>query len=194
MPTRGEIKSEKILVKDIFEMWFNIPGYQRPYVWGYEEIHELLDDVSFAAQNKPDSEYFLGSFVYQIKPPNPQKGQLFEENDVLDGQQRLTTLLLLMAVLRDLSDNDRLKKTCQECIYQQSNTFKNIPERVRLQFEIRDEARTFVENFIIAEGRTGCKEDLATLVPEQANTPGLHGWRTRCSVSAYSLCLRRSAA
>ena len=32
------------------------------------------------------------------------------------------------------------------------------------------------------------------LVPEQANTPGLHGWRTRCSVSAYSLCLRRSAA
>jgi uncharacterized protein with ParB-like and HNH nuclease domain len=166
MPTRGEIKSEKILVKDIFEMWFNIPGYQRPYVWGSEEIHELLDDVSFAAQTKPDNEYFLGSFVYQIKPPNPQKGQPFEENDVLDGQQRLTTLLLLMAVLRDLSDDPRLKATCQECIYQQPNRFKNIPERTRLQFEIRDEAITFIQNFIIPEGGTGRTEDLAAMIED----------------------------
>ena len=41
MPTKGEIKSEKILLKDIFKMWFRIPEYQRPYVWGYEEINDF---------------------------------------------------------------------------------------------------------------------------------------------------------
>lgn len=126
MSSSNEIKSEKILIKDVFTKWFNIPGYQRPFVWGYEEIHELLDDVWFATQSKPDSEYFLGSFVYQIKPPSPKKGQPFEENDLLDGQQRMTTLLLLMAVLRDLSDNLELKSTCQECLYQQPKVFINM--------------------------------------------------------------------
>lgn len=160
MAKRHEIKSEKILVKDVFEMWFNIPGYQRPYVWGYDEIHDLLDDVSFAAHTKPDSEYFMGSFVYQIKPPDPRKGQPFEENDLLDGQQRMTTLLLLMSVIRDLSTDDRLKQTCQECIYQQEDTFKKIPERVRLQYQIRENAKAFIEEFIIAKDGTAKAKEL----------------------------------
>ncbi len=166
MSSNDEIKSEKILIKDIFDKWFNIPGYQRPFVWGYDEIHDLLDDVSFAAHSKPGSEYFLGSFVYQIKPPNPQKGQPFEENDLLDGQQRMITLLLLMAVLRDLSDNQQLKSTCQECIYQQANTFKNIPERVRLQFEIREAAKAFVDEFVVRQDGTDRSKDLAKLADE----------------------------
>jgi uncharacterized protein with ParB-like and HNH nuclease domain len=154
MANKNEIKSEKILIKDVFDMWFNIPGYQRPYVWGYDEIHDLLDDVAFAVQRTPGKEYFLGSFVYQIKPPNPEKGQPFEENDLLDGQQRLTTLLLLIAVIRDLSENDELKATCQECIYQQANKFKKIPERVRIQFEIREQAKSFFESHVITADGT----------------------------------------
>ena len=64
MPTEHEIKSEKILVKEIFaNLWFRIPEYQRPYIWGRDEIDDLLDDLSFAHDEKPDQEYFLGSFV-----------------------------------------------------------------------------------------------------------------------------------
>ena len=48
MSQGNEIKSEKILLKDVFRMWFLIPEYQRPYVWGYEEIHDLLDDLKRA--------------------------------------------------------------------------------------------------------------------------------------------------
>lgn len=73
MSSSNEIKSEKILVKDVFEKWFNIPGYQRPFVWGYEEIHDLLDDVSFAAQNKPDNEYFLGHLSTRSSHPVPRR-------------------------------------------------------------------------------------------------------------------------
>jgi uncharacterized protein with ParB-like and HNH nuclease domain len=46
MSQGNEIRSEKILLKDVFSLWFRIPEYQRLYVWGYEEIHDLLDDLN----------------------------------------------------------------------------------------------------------------------------------------------------
>ena len=98
-------------------MWFRIPEYQRPYVWGYEEINDLLDDLTFAQQEKPDSEYFLGSIVFQSTPAATDLEQKFPENDILDGQQRMTTLLLLLAVIRDLKDDRKTKEKCQEYIY-----------------------------------------------------------------------------
>lgn len=148
MPTRGEIESEKIPVKDVFKMWFCIPEYQRPYVWGYEEIHDLLDDLIYAMKEKQDSEYFLGSFVFQIKPANPDSGQEFLENDLLDGQQRLVTLLLMMAVIRDLVDDSEVKQKCQAYIYQKADTIENIPERNRLIFSVREGAQEFIDQHI----------------------------------------------
>src|SRR2546428_341621 len=104
MSTTHEIKSKKILVKEIFStMWFRIPEYQRPYIWGRDEINDLLDDLTFAHTQKADQEYFLGSFVFQSKKLLAPSGQEFFENDLLDGQQRMTTLLLLFACIRDLS-------------------------------------------------------------------------------------------
>lgn len=78
----------------------------------------------------------------------------------------MTTLLLLMAVLRDLSDNQELRTTCQECLYQQARMFRNIPERVRLRFEIREEAKAFIDEFIITEGGTERGKDLLELGDE----------------------------
>src|SRR5437773_12463635 len=108
MPNEHEIKSEKILVKTIFStMWFRIPEYQRPYIWSKDEINELLDDLTFAQMEKPKQEYFLGSFVFQAKKADPAHGQDFDENDLLDGQQRMTTLRMLFACIRDLPDSDK---------------------------------------------------------------------------------------
>jgi uncharacterized protein with ParB-like and HNH nuclease domain len=159
MAPGNEIKSEKILLKDVFDMWFRIPEYQRPYVWGDEQIHSLLDDLTFAATNKPDAEYFLGSLVFQAKPADRAVGRLFDENDLLDGQQRLTTVLLLMAVIRDLTPadtnlNKQMRETCQTCIFQEAHQFKHIPERVRLVFDIRDNVKEFIEKFIKKDGGT----------------------------------------
>jgi len=154
MSQGNEIKSEKILLKDVFSMWFRIPEYQRPYVWGYEEIHDLLDDLTFAATSRPEAEYFLGSLVFQAKPADKSAGRDFDENDLLDGQQRLTTLLLMLAVLRDLSDDDEIKETCQGCIHQKANKLKRIPERVRVEFHIRENAQKFIDTYVKAAGGT----------------------------------------
>ena len=164
MTKRGEIKSEKILVKDIFStMWFRIPEYQRPYVWGADEISELLDDLTFAMTEKPDFEYFLGSFVFQSKTAQPDKGQKFDENDLLDGQQRMTTLLLLFAVIRDVAADPDAKDDCQKCIFQKASKYKNIPERTRLVFAIRESVQDFIDSFVKAKGGTESTQDLMKL-------------------------------
>ncbi|MBA7608504.1 hypothetical protein ES703_15681 [subsurface metagenome] len=154
MPTRGEIGSKKIPIKDVFKKWFCIPEYQRPYVWGYEQIHDLLDDLTYAMKEKPNSEYFLGSFVFQIKPANPNSGQEFLENDLLDGQQRLVTLLLMMAVIRDLVDDPVVEEKCQAYIYQRADPIENIPERNRLTFTVREGAQEFIDQHIKPDAST----------------------------------------
>lgn len=176
MPSKGEIKSDKILIKDIFQKWFCIPEYQRPYVWGFEEINDLLDDLTFAQAEKPDFEYFLGSFVFQSKPACPELGRRFPENDLLDGQQRLTTLLLLLSVIRDLVVNSELesklkeeiKETCQEFIYQKGSSIKQVPERMRLFFSIRNKVQEFINTYIKTMGGTNDEGGLSKII-EQAS-------------------------
>ena len=144
-----EIKSEKILVKDIFaNLWFRIPEYQRPYMWTHEEVTELLDDLVFASTNNPDTEYFMGSIVFQSKKASANPDCRYDENDLLDGQQRLTTMLLLLACIRDITADEDAKAACQSAIFQKGNEFRNIPEQNRLVFAIRDTAQNFFEDYV----------------------------------------------
>jgi uncharacterized protein with ParB-like and HNH nuclease domain len=169
MASKGEIKSEKILVKDVFKMWFRIPEYQRPYVWGFEQINDLLDDLTFAQQTKPDSEYFLGSIVFQTKPAAPDLNRSFPENDVLDGQQRMTTLLLLLAVIRDLTDDFKTEKKCQEYIYQEADEYEEIPERTRIVYSIEDTVQNFFDEYVKTIGKTNNEDTLSKTAEKIAN-------------------------
>lgn len=147
------IESNKLFIKDVFEKWYRIAEYQRPYVWGSDQVHELLNDIFEASEKDQRSEYFLGSMVLQKKEIEQDKTK-FDEYDILDGQQRLTTLFLLIATLRDLSENKLLKQTCSKLIFQEENPFNNTPERLRVIFDIRDEVKDFIEKHIKVEGCT----------------------------------------
>jgi hypothetical protein len=164
MSNKHEIKSEKILVKDIFsKMWFRIPEYQRPYIWGRDEVNDLLDDLTFAQANKPDQEYFLGSFVFQSKKAGSEIGQDFLENDLLDGQQRMTTLLMLFACIRDLSDVGSVRESCEKSIYQKGDDIDHIPERTRIVFAIRQAVQDFVDAYLKTPGGTAKPAELEQL-------------------------------
>lgn len=146
----SEIKTEKEEIKSIFSsFWFVIPEYQRSYVWDTDNIQDLLDDLWFAYKNKPNDEYFLGSLV--LKKTEEKE---FNEYEVLDGQQRLTTFFLLMAVLRDISENTDLKEACQKRVYQKGNEFDYIPERVRIVYKIRDNVENFIKEYILVDNGT----------------------------------------
>jgi uncharacterized protein with ParB-like and HNH nuclease domain len=65
-----------------------VPPYQRPYAWEDEHVDELWDDITATL----DDGHFMGSIVLT--------GQRHQEQ-VIDGQQRLTTLALALADIRD---------------------------------------------------------------------------------------------
>lgn len=129
--------------------------YLRSYVWQSDNITELIEDLTYAYENKLDNEYFLGSLVLK-KIPNNQ----FPEYEVLDGQQRLTTFFIMLAVLRDLVDNSSAKETLHKTIYQEENVLLNIPERMRITYKIRDNVEDFIKKYIIDKKGTTIIEDI----------------------------------
>lgn len=51
-----EIKCEKKVIQEIFELWYRIPEYQRPYVWESDQVKELLEDTFEAYHSNPDAQ------------------------------------------------------------------------------------------------------------------------------------------
>ncbi|WP_432712225.1 DUF262 domain-containing protein [Pedobacter sp.] len=164
MATKRKIETEKVTIQKVFkDFWFRIPEYQRSYVWQSDNITELLEDIFFAAENNPDSEYFLGSLVLQKRSVTDSVHGaeiVYNEYDLLDGQQRMTTILLILAVIRDLAEKDGLKKSCCNFIYQQEDEFEQIPERLRMVYKIRDKVETFIQKHIKQTGGTQLTSEL----------------------------------
>ena len=73
---------------------YEIPIYQRNYAWRNEQIDQLIDDVLTAARDSKVSEYFLGNLI--VAPRQVPAGAKHTTYEVVDGQQRLTTLFMLL--------------------------------------------------------------------------------------------------
>ena len=92
------------------DLQYILPIFQREYAWEQEEWQTLWDDILeiYGANNGYDSEHFLGSLVVIEED---SKTTLFHTYTLVDGQQRLTSISLLLCALRDLLENgDRLKR------------------------------------------------------------------------------------
>jgi len=139
-----KIESDKIILGKLFEdFWFLIPEYQRPYVWTPDNVNDLLEDLWFAYENSPEDEYFVGSLVLKKVTQSA-----FDEYEVLDGQQRLTTFALLFVILKSLTKDNLLKDTLSKKLFQQENPYDNIPERSRIIYAIRGDSDKFLREFI----------------------------------------------
>lgn len=90
------IQSQDIKISEVFQGFYSVPDYQREYVWQSEQVEQLLTDI-FGELNGSDPEqapeYFIGSIVVC-----PGKDGVF---DLIDGQQRMTTLFLTLCAIRD---------------------------------------------------------------------------------------------
>lgn len=117
MPTTIEVNKQSVkqLLEGGKEKPFVIPEYQRPYAWDEEQIQTLIDDLwefttSKDGNNDEKSTYFLGSIVS------------YEENgeqEIIDGQQRITSLfLLLRAIYTMLQNADGQSKKAKNFIQQ----------------------------------------------------------------------------
>ncbi|MBC7738442.1 MAG: DUF262 domain-containing protein, partial [Candidatus Saccharibacteria bacterium] len=93
--------------------------------------------------------YFLGTGVFHKKsePAN---------YDIVDGQQRFTSLMILLACLRDLIDDEKFAKGIHEKIVQEENEVDSIPEKIRLT--VKD--HSIYQKIVVEEGGTS---DLSNL-------------------------------
>lgn len=79
---------------------YKIPVYQRNYEWSWEQCDKLFEDIVIAA--KRNQLHFCGSIVFQ--PMTPLKG--INNSIIIDGQQRLTTIYILIKALYDCAKDD----------------------------------------------------------------------------------------
>ena len=93
--TEQTIQSQDIRMAEVFQAFYVVPDYQREYVWETEQVEQLLNDINAEFGSDPGEapEYFIGSIV--VCPGSD--GVL----ELIDGQQRMTTLFLTLCTIRD---------------------------------------------------------------------------------------------
>lgn len=115
-------KPLSLSIKELFgnaDSLYKIPQYQRPYKWENEQVDKLWDDIYEAYESEGEN-YFLGS-VITAKPRDNEKSAYI---DVVDGQQRLTTLMILFCVIRDLYPDINEKNVDEDPFSVDINTIK----------------------------------------------------------------------
>ncbi|MCQ2728579.1 DUF262 domain-containing protein [Helicobacter pylori] len=113
----NEVKGVDRPLKDILATalvsYYQIPDYQRPYQWTEKNCEKLLDDLFSSYEYYKESGYFCGSLVLIVIGTDSETNA--ETYDIVDGQQRLSTFILLAKVLATLYDKD-LDTTSRELL------------------------------------------------------------------------------
>ncbi|MFB1290557.1 DUF262 domain-containing protein [Helicobacter pylori] len=113
----NDVKGVDCPLKDILATalvsYYQIPDYQRPYQWTEKNCEKLLDDLFSSYEYYKESGYFCGSLVLIVI--NTVSETNAETYDIVDGQQRLSTFILLAKVLATLYDKD-LNPTSRELL------------------------------------------------------------------------------
>ncbi|MBL7143310.1 MAG: DUF262 domain-containing protein [Phycisphaerae bacterium] len=118
------IDADELTIHSLFnrgDFVFRVPTYQRPYDWGPDQWSDLWDDVT---DSELDGVHFIGSLV-AIKKGAAVKG--FNDLEIVDGQQRLTTLSILFCALRDCykdKGDNKATGSIQETLLE-SHTFRD---------------------------------------------------------------------
>lgn len=157
--TAHEHPLRKIFSSD-FE--FQIPEYQRAYRWGTDQALQLLDDLEETLERDVEEQYFLGSLVLVER-----SGSSF---DVIDGQQRLTTLTILFAVLRDLVEGEEFARNLAARVIDPGNELDGIPAKPRLTLREQDAEffRKYVQETGNIETLLGLSDAAAWTEPQRA--------------------------
>lgn len=136
-----KIKGAEYPLSKIFSSDFDydIPSFQRPYAWTEEETGELFDDLfDFYENEGTDEQYFLGSVVLVKEDDKPYA-------EVIDGQQRLTTLTIFLSAITSKLSGDN-QNDFKNYIIEPGRASQGLASKPRLQIRKRD--REFFKKYI----------------------------------------------
>lgn len=119
---------------------FNIPVYQRNYDWKYAQCERLFKDIENIARTNNEVEHFLGTIVFVVDRTLPT----FTEYILIDGQQRITSMMLLIKALYDSIEEEYMKQDILESFL----TNRNAPEKYRIKLKSIESDRLAYEQII----------------------------------------------
>lgn len=122
------------------DYFYQVPDYQRPYVWDKDHLGALIDDLVGSYTNNKEDEYFCGSIVIA-------ENQKDKRWDVVDGQQRLTSFIILACTILKLYKNSlgqKSKAFIKESIYDRHDE-----EKERLKFLTAQNYNNIFENTVL---------------------------------------------
>lgn len=152
-------KTELYNIEKLFEEKYIIPIYQRNFEWGESEIRQLILDIFDYSIDNYNKDYYIGTLIVYDRKNN------FE---IIDGQQRLTTLCILLSLIKNEYE-DKYKKYITEN-YNLNLTFdsrKNSTETLKTLF---NKDKNYTEKYIsenpnsITEGYIICKKVLSEIL------------------------------
>lgn len=143
-----KIKAEVKSIDKLKEYFFAVPDYQREYVWKVDDqVEQFIEDIDNEFDENAGSQkgYFIGSIIIV-----DNKKMRF---DVIDGQQRLTTIVLTLCAFRDILKNeildarqDKYLKTIEEWLFDFDLDSDETQLRLELQYE---ESKDFLEKLVL---------------------------------------------
>ncbi|MGN8435145.1 DUF262 domain-containing protein [Helicobacter pylori] len=140
----------KTTLKDVFlESGYSIPNYQRDYAWKEKNFKDLWEDLEEAIEyNKKGQGHFIGTMVVAKNEDNKKL------HDIIDGQQRTTTIFMLLHVLAN-KQNEKDKQETRKYLYQKGE----------LKLEVASQNQSFFKTLLEAakEGNIShCEKDADT--------------------------------
>ncbi|MCV3387048.1 DUF262 domain-containing protein [Campylobacter sp. IFREMER_LSEM_CL2256] len=190
---QGKVDNKNAQKTDIFlkeGFSLNIPDYQRPYAWGIEQVKILLKDIS--EQIDKNQKYLLGSLILHkgntenklnIADDQQQKDNEF---NIVDGQQRLTTLALILRVLCECNFLNNVEYSHNESKYHIKENY----EYIKAYFESYSDKKGKFLDFLLENIEFICvlapNVDDAFLFFDSANSKG-KGLKSYDLIKAFHL-------
>ena len=178
-----KVKAKEHYIKDLLndKFLFDIPDYQRAYSWNKDNLKQLIDDImdsiGLTKENNNVFEeyepYFIGSIVLCSKEYKDDGSGLY---DVIDGQQRLTSIIILIATIRDLTKNEAYKNILSSLIYQKPNELMGIKESIRVR--VRGKEAEFFKKYVLTDGGTDLINEIDEKEISEAKQNMLNAIRT----------------
>ena len=119
---------------------FNIPVYQRNYDWKRNQCERLFKDIENIAKSNNEIEHFLGTIVYVVEKTLPT----FTEYILIDGQQRITSMMLLIKALHTLIVDESKKQDINESFL----INRHVPEKYKIKLKSIESDRKSFEDIL----------------------------------------------
>jgi Protein of unknown function DUF262/Protein of unknown function (DUF1524) len=146
MPMRGRLEYEMSGIASVLKgRTFQVPIYQRSYAWDKAEVSDFWDDLKHAIDSgEPD--YFLGTLVLT---PDKTTGR----TTIIDGQQRLATTSILLAVLRDVYRERGEDELADEIQKDYLSWFDRRSKEREPRLVLNEEDDPFFRDLIVEDGK-----------------------------------------